>query len=132
MNHPRLSVLAVVLLWSLCLISGGCAPSGVRAPASDIEMARDLLIRSLEQWRAGTLVGDLLKESPPIYFSDDAYVKGIRLLEFKLKTSGEMYVTNVKFDVELSLAETSGGAARETSITYLVTTTPALTISRLE
>lgn len=132
MRRLNFANLSVGLLALLCLLVDGCAPSGVRAPPSDIETAKSLLTRSLERWQAGSLVGDLLQEDPPVYFSDDAYAKGLRLLEFELNSTGEMYVTNVKFDVSLRLQGIAGGTTRETTVTYLVTTTPALTISRLE
>lgn len=117
---------------ALALLIGGCGPSEVRAPDSDINEARELLSNSLELWKSGKKAEDLRSLNPPVYFADDQLAKGAKLKDFRILTNGEMYVTNVKFEVELQFNGADGQEDRQRKIEYLVTTVPAKTISRLE
>lgn len=116
----------------LVVVTIGCGPSAVRAPASDIDAAKTLLANSLEQWRSGKSFNDLSSSDPPIFFQDETFRQGAKLREFRILSSGEMYVTNVKFEVELQFAASDGQDGRQSKIEYLVTTVPAQTIARLE
>jgi hypothetical protein len=124
-------LIGLALSLSLVLFSG-CGPAEVRAPDSDIGAAKTLLTHSLEQWKAGMKAEDLRSATPPIYFGDDALVKGTKLKDFKIVSEGEMYVSNVKFSVELQFEDGDGAGGRQRSVEYLVTTVPAQTIARLE
>ncbi len=125
----------MTLLFVACavtsLTSSGCGPSEVRAPKSDIEQAKVVLQDALEHWKAGKTADELRSATPPVYFADDAFAKKTGLSSYKILSSGEMYVTNVKFSVQLQL-EGTGQSPREVSVDYLVTTAPALTITRQE
>ncbi len=121
-----------VCLIVFCLIFTGCGPREVRAPESDVEAAKALLTQSLEQWKAGKRAEDLRSATPPVFFADDSLAKGVKLRDFRILSNGEMYVTNVKFEVELQFEGSAGETGRQSSIEYLVTTVPAQTISRLE
>jgi hypothetical protein len=119
-------------LVSILATLSGCGPSEVRAPDSDIESAKALLSRSLEQWKAGKTAEEFRALAPPIYFLDEAMKSGAKLKDFRILSNGEMYVSNVKFEVELQFEGSVGEEGRQRSIQYLVTTVPQQTIGRLE
>jgi len=121
-----------ILTWAgavaLAFAVPGCG-QGVAAPQSDGEAATALIDRSLRQWKEGRTVADLRGETPPIYVSDESWLKGAKLVDFTIDQDGELFGTNVRFHVTLSTADPKGKESKQT-VKYLVTTTPAMTIAR--
>lgn len=113
----------------LLTIAAGCGSAKV--PVSDIQQARSLTEKLLDQWKSGVKVDDLPKLSPPIYVSEDLWANQAKLTEFKILGDGEMLGTNVRFTISLKCTG-KGGKISERSFNYLVTTTPALTFFREE
>lgn len=112
----------------LGIASAGCG-RGVAAPQSDTEAATVLIDRSLRQWKEGRTVADLRGETPPIYVSDELWLKGAKLVDFTIDQDGELFGTNVRFHVTVSVADPKGKESKQ-AVKYLVTTTPAMTIAR--
>jgi len=113
---------------ALAVAAPGCG-RGVAAPQSDTEAATALLDRSLRQWKEGRTVADLRGESPPIYVSEELWLKGSQLVDFTIDQDGELFGTNVRFHVTVSVADPKGKESKQ-AVKYLVTTTPAMTIAR--
>jgi hypothetical protein len=116
----------------LLLSTIGCGPTAVRAPASDVDAAKLLLENSLDQWKSGKTFGELNSSTPPVYFQDESFRTGTKLRGYRILSAGEMYVTNVKFEVELEFDGAENEESRKRKLEYLVTTVPAQTIARLE
>jgi hypothetical protein len=113
---------------ALAVATPGCG-RGVAAPQSDTEAATALIDRSLRQWKEGRTVAELRGETPPIYVSDELWLNGAKLVDFSIDQEGELFGTNVRFHVTVSVADPKGKESKQ-AVKYLVTTTPAMTIAR--
>ena len=112
-------------LWSFCL--GGC---GASAPdATDVESATTLMESTLAAWQSGATVAELRERSPAVYVSDESWLQGFQLDEYKIEGAGEPLGTNVRFQVTLK-GSNAGGRKVERKVKYLVATTPAQSVAR--
>lgn len=131
MNSMLLAVTARVCGWGVfafCLLGMvGC--ESARAPVSDIESGRQLLVSSLSDWKQGVSVAAMKQKSQAVYVSEELWEQGYVLNDFKLDSEGELYGTNVRIQVTLQLTDKANQKSN-LAVTYLVTTTPALTIAR--
>ena len=66
---------------------------------------------------------------PPIYEADDLWNQGVELTDYTIASDGELYGSNVRLQVKLNGLRKDGETIAQ-QVKYLVTTTPALTISR--
>lgn len=117
--------LFVFVLLSLAIL--GCG--GPAVPASDVAGATELLKRSLDDWKAGKTTDDLAGGKPPVFVAEDLWQKGYMLDSYGITEPGQMLGTNVRLVVDIEASHPTLGK-RKQSQAYLVTTTPALTISR--
>jgi hypothetical protein len=107
----------------------GCGPT---SPAvSDIDAATKLLNSTFESWKSGQPGPTLRYVFPPVYVSEEMWDEGFLLSDFTIDGAGEVYGTNVRLRVTLN-GKKKDGAAVNRQVTYLVTTTPALTIARTD
>lgn len=113
-----------------CLPILGCG-GGVSAPVSDVSTAEALVRETLDAWKAGKSAADLKGQSPAVYFAEDLIVKGVALQGYSLDSAGEVYGTNIRFDVSLKCSDQREGEKTH-KVRYLVCTTPACCISREE
>ena len=113
----RLSVLLIVSL----LVGCSSAP-----PQSDAVTARSVLESCLDAWKAGESAKSLQNQDPPIYIVEDQWNDQTKLLNFKIADSEELSGASVRFDVELNYSR------KKETVRYVVTTSPALTVARLE
>jgi hypothetical protein len=100
-------------------------------PVSDMDQAHTLLTQALQSWKDGKSVEELRTSTPPIYVADESWTPSNRLAGFTIERPGEMYATNVRYRVTLRVTG-KDGQQREEDVRYLVTTTPALTISKVD
>lgn len=117
--------LALATLIVACL--AGC--SGGQVATSDTAAAKALLQRSLEDWKSGRSAKELAGGDPPVYVSEDWWHSGFQLKDFRIEGDGELSGTNVRLVVALEGVHPKLGNKKASQV-YLVTTTPALTISR--
>jgi hypothetical protein len=66
---------------------------------------------------------------PPVFVAEDLWQKGYKLDSYGIAEPGQMLGTNVRLVVDIEASHPTLGK-RKQSQAYLVTTTPALTISR--
>lgn len=114
-------------LVSLVALSMGCGPA--RVPVSDEREAERLLQETFEQWKSGTSLEDMRKRSKPIFVTEDLWRNGSVLSDFRIIAGPEKSGTNIRLQVDLKY-RSSQGKEGQRKIWYLVTTAPALTISR--
>lgn len=113
----------------ILLLQVGC--SARPAPMSDAAQAKELLQKTLDEWKSGTNMGELKKRHPPVYFTEDLWRNGATLNEFVMTEESEVLGSNIRFQVKLKCTN-KGGKAIEKPVRYIVTTQPALTIVREE
>jgi hypothetical protein len=105
----------------------GCGPR--KLPASDLEQATALITQTFDDWKAGATLDAQRSKSPPVYVAEELWLGGSKLKEYQLAGPGEAFGTNIRFKVKLKCTD-STGRTKDRDVKYLVTTTPACTISR--
>ena len=115
----------------LAVSVSGLSGCGAKLPeAADPERARETLRTGLESWKNGETIDSLPKRSPPIYFKDSDWKAGWQLKSFRTTLDDEPYGQQRRIYVHLSLQKSGKATAKE--VQYLVDTTPALVIVRVE
>jgi hypothetical protein len=125
--HHRSWLSSFATLVSLVVVSTGCGPAAV--PVSDEREAERLLNEAFDQWKSGATLEDMRKRSKPIFVTEDLWRNGSILSDFSIVAGPEKSGTNVRIQVNLKYKSSQGKEAQR-KIWYLVTTVPALTISR--
>lgn len=105
----------------------GCQSSAVSDPAG----AREVLQTALKTWQEGKTTAEMRSINPPVYVAEDLWENGNSLVEFSIDAADQMIGENVCFEVSLKTKSPSGQLQTK-KLKYLVTTTPALTIARLD
>lgn len=116
--------------WSavLCLVvAAGCG--GPQPEIVNPELARQTLESTLDRWKQGDLPETLATENPEVIVQDMDWTNGAKLIEFALVDDGESVDANLRAKVKLSLQDASGKTSERT-VTYVVTTSPKLTVFR--
>lgn len=119
----------IVVLALLTL--AGCGHHGDYNPAAhqvDADTARSTLISVLDGWKAGDKPDAWQQKSPPVVVQDFDWMQGAKLTGYEILKE-EAIDANLHCDVKLSLEDAQGGAAEKT-VTYLVSTSPTLTVFR--
>ena len=124
---PGTNVVLFLVMVLSCVM--GCGPS--RVPLSDIQEAKSLAQQLLEKWKSGEDMSKFATESPPIFVSEDLWRKGSKLQSYAFLDEGQLFGSNVRFQITLKCLSKEGKASERTFY-YLVTTTPALTFFREE
>jgi hypothetical protein len=123
----RASCLAVHLTAVVLLV--GCGPGDhTPAPAPDLDQAREVVARALDQWKNSVKVEDVAQLEPPMHVSDHDWSAGRQLVEYRVGETS-LHGNNAKIAVALTLKLPQGGA-KKTSATYLVSTQPVISIVR--
>jgi hypothetical protein len=125
--HHRSWLSTFASIVSLFALSIGCGPSAV--PVSDEHEAERLLQETFDQWKSGASLEDMRKRSKPIFVTEDLWRNGNVLSDFSIVAGPEKNGTNIRLQVDLKY-KSSQGKEGQRKIWYLVTTVPALTISR--
>lgn len=112
----------------ICMLFG-CGPG--RVPESDVQQAKALAERLLDQWKSGSDPSRFATDNPPIFVSEDLWKKGAKLESFQFLDEGQMAGSNVRFKISLKCTGKDGKISERTFY-YLVTTTPAMTFFREE
>jgi hypothetical protein len=110
----------------LCTLAG-CQPT--RAPTSDVEEATQLLVQTLDAWKAGKTLPELREPPQSVYVAEELWLQGKPLQDYEVLGPGELFGSNVRFHVALR-GVGDGAGKGERQVKYLVTTTPARTIAR--
>lgn len=116
-------------LWAfgLPILFMGCA-GGYRNAPVEPDLARSTLNTALSAWKSGSTVDSLRAQSPEIVVQDTDWSKGAKLVDFEVLGAGEPVDANLVAKVELSLE--SGGKPVSKTVTYVVGTSPVLTVFR--
>lgn len=106
----------------------GCSGGGRAAPV-DPSLARETLTTALESWRKGDKIDALKTGSPPIVIQDFDWMAGHVLVAFDVTGDGKDDDANLRIPVKLTL-RTSQGKEVKKNVSYVVGTSPALTVFR--
>ena len=124
-GHPaRLAALALLAAaaWAGCSGPRGSAPV-------DAARARAALNATLEGWKRGDAPAALGAGPAPITAQDLDWLAGARLVEFRVTGEGRDEHVNLYIPVDLTLKTPEGQEVRK-SVTYVVGTSPSVTVFR--
>jgi hypothetical protein len=115
--------------WSLiCLaLLVGCS-SGNPHPVK-VDVAQQTLESTMESWKEGKTPDDLKNESPSVVVQDTEWSAGTKLLSYEIIGEGKPVDANLIAKVKLKLSNTEGKETEKT-VTYVVGTSPVLTVFR--
>jgi len=92
--------------------------------------ARTTLETALSNWQLGDSPDSLRQREPQIVVQDIDWMAGRTLEEFELLDEGEAVDANLYCRVRLVVADSGQSEAQEQMVTYIVTTSPSLTVFR--
>lgn len=112
-----------------CLLLAGCGADVPRSAPVDAETARDLLNTVMESWKNGETPEELQEQEPAIVVQDMDWAGGMTLVGYEVQGDGEEVDANLIAKVKLKLKD-KGGSESEKLATYVVGTSPKLTVFR--
>ncbi len=130
MTRPSLSAacgwLAVA---ALLAAAAGCGSANARSLSLDPVLAKQSLTTFLETWKQGKDLGALKAQTPSIVAGDEAWSAGSKLVAYKISGHEFNDGANLHLTVELLLSSKKKKAGK-TTVTYIVGTSPVITIFR--
>lgn len=121
-THPS-RLLKLVLL---CLMSMGC--DGPRGQAVNPTTAKEVCKTFLQAWQDGKRAEDL---KPGIIGADREWSVGKKLVAFEILPDEANQGTQLRMSVKLTLKDSKGAESKST-VKYVVSTAPAVTVLRDE
>ncbi len=122
-NSAAIGTLLAVLTLFL-----GCE-SDRRAAPVDPALARQALKTVLDRWKNGDKPDDLKSASPSIVVQDFDWMGGQKLVAYEVAGDGKDDDANLRIPVRLTL-KTAKGQDVKKNVTYLVGTSPVITVFR--
>lgn len=107
----------------------GCSGEGTRAAPVDPARAREALAKVLDSWKNGETPDALRSASPSIVVQDFDWMAGAKLVSYEVTGEGKDDDANLRIPVKLTL-KTAQGKETKKGVTYLVGTSPSLTVFR--
>ncbi len=117
-----------VLFAAALLFSLGCGRGAVRL-SLDREVAHQSLLTFLESWKQGERPEGLKQRSPAIVAGDWAWESGQRIISYRIVGDPTDDGANLHSTVEVT-TEGARGRRKKEQITYIVGTSPVITIFR--
>jgi hypothetical protein len=118
-------MLAAILLIGLV----GCSGARKMAPPVDPARAREALRTTLDSWKSGG-TPETLKSSPAAITAQDFdWMAGFKLVDYRIDGDGKDDNANLRIPVQLTLRD-PGGKELTKRVTYVVGTSPAVTVFR--
>lgn len=125
-HRSRVHAAVLFLILTVCGCGGGYSPEANRV---DPEQARDMLESVLISWQLGDTPQFWRQQDPQVVIQDVDWSAGKKLEEFELLDEGKAIDANLHCRVRLKLVDPQQGELEQT-VTYLVTTSPNLTVFR--
>lgn len=121
--------LFIAMAAATIMMFAGCGPGEAHGGPVDPKIAQDSLRIVLDAWKNGEKPDQL--QSPPrkITAQDLDWLKGMKLVEYKVLDDATPKGTNLWVSVDLTLADTSSKTVHK-KVRYIVGTDPAVTVFR--
>lgn len=111
----------------LLLITAGCGQR--RNTPVNVNVAQETLKTTLDKWKAGSKPDELQGGTPKIVAQDMDWSSGAELVSYELLGGDKPMDANLVVKVKLTL-RTKEGKETEKTATYVVGTSPVLTVFR--
>lgn len=131
-SEGRLLTMNLALVLAAAIAAGlatGCSGGGAQAAPVDPTRAREALTSTLEHWKKGDSIEALKNGSPAIVAQDFDWMAGNALVAYEVGSNVREDNANLRIPVELTMRSRQGKELRK-SVTYLVGTSPSLTVFR--
>lgn len=122
--YPLAISLAVILF-----IAQGCSRYDPNEHRVQTQTARETLELVLKSWQEGNRPESWQEKKPAVVVQDMDWKSGARLKSFEIVGEGEAIDANLYCQVKLNFEQPQNGK-REHTVTYLVGTSPVLTVFR--
>ncbi len=109
------------------IILTGCGDN-VGAPVN-VNVAQQTLTSAMEAWKNGKSSEDLLNEKPSIVVQETEWNEDTKLLDYEILSDDQPAGPNLVATVKLKLSKSDGKVTEKTA-TYVVGTSPGLTVYR--
>lgn len=119
----RFPIVSAALLFSLLIT--GCGIDHRVQP----DVAAQTLRKTMENWKEGKSPASLQSAEPAIVVQDMDWTGGAKLIDFQILDGAKPVDANLYAQVKLKLKD-AAGAETEKTVTYVVGTSPALTVFR--
>ncbi len=121
--------LIIAMVAATILMFSGCGPSEAHGGPVDPKIAQESLRIVLDSWKNGEKPEQL--QSPPrsITAQDLDWLKGMKLVEYKVLDDATPKGTNLWVSVDLTLTDSSSKTVHK-KVRYIVGTNPAVTVFR--
>jgi hypothetical protein len=111
------------------MLFSGC--SGSRGPAPvDPALARESLKVTLDHWKKGEDPKSLMSSVTPITAQDYEWTAGAKLLDYEILDQGNNEDANLRVAVKIKVEEPGKKKAVEKKASYVVGTSPSVTVFR--
>lgn len=110
----------------LTLFTLGCG--GPRNTPVNVNTAQETLKTTLDKWKAGAKPEELQSGTPKIVAQDMDWLGGAELISYEILGDAKPMDANLKAQVKLNLRK--DGKETEKTVSYLVGTSPVLTVFR--
>jgi hypothetical protein len=127
--YGSLAVVAAGLGVLLALMLPGCSRSS-HPGAVNGSLARESLKVALEHWKKGEDPKSLLTSATPMTAQDYEWASGAKLLDYQFLDDGREEDANLRVQVKITLAQEGKGKAVEKKASYVVGTSPTVTVFR--
>jgi hypothetical protein len=117
---------------SLCVaaLAAGCGSGTGQSPHPvQPDLARNTLQEVLQSWKDGETIDSWREHDPQVVVQDLDWMAGRKLQNFEILDGDEAVDANLHCQVRLTLNDPDARQAEQT-VTYLVTTSPKLTVFR--
>ena len=128
-HYGTLGVIVACLGALLILMLSGCSSSS--AHAVDAPQAREALKTALDHWKQGENPRSLSAAATPMTVQDLEWEGGAKLIDYQILDDGQPADANLRVKVKLTTSSAkAGGKNTEKTVSYLVTTSPSVTVFR--
>ena len=118
----------LLVLFAVVFTCVGCK-SASEAHRVNAGTAKETLNEVLLSWQRGESPQDWRKRTPQVVVQDMDWLAGAKLIDFEFVDEPQAVDANLHCDVKLKLS-TNQGVTKERRVTYLVGTSPVLTVFR--
>jgi hypothetical protein len=128
-HYGTLGVIAACLGAMLILAFSGCSSGS--AHAVDQPRAREALKTALDHWKQGENPRSLSSSATPMTVQDLEWEGGAKLVDYQIMDDGQTADANLRVKVRLTTSGAKAGSkSTEKTVSYLVTTSPSVTVFR--
>jgi len=113
----------------LMLAAAGCGSGPPQSAPVNPSIARDTLTAAMDTWKFGETPESMKDLTPAVIVQDQDWTSGLKLVDYEVVDASKEVNANLYAKVKLSL-EDDKGAKSEKTVTYVVGTSPVLTVFR--